>query len=158
MNGKTHKMRRRLSIVALVASIAAVAIPAASAGGKYLGPGSNTVQKRGPYGMYWVPMHRVLGPGLDTVEKRGPYGAYWVRKLPRQSGTEQLTQQEKQYVQGITALTSAQQAAAFGRSVVQQSIQDAAREHGASGFGNTSSLDWKPIFVDYSHLPAQDRP
>jgi hypothetical protein len=80
MNGKTNNIRRRLSIVALAASIAAVAIPAASAGAKYFGPGSNTAEKHGPYGVYWVPMHRVLGPGLNTVQKQGPYGAYWIRK------------------------------------------------------------------------------
>jgi hypothetical protein len=93
MNGNTHKMQRRLSIVALAASIAAVAIPAASAGGKsegvrVLGLGLNTVEKHGPYGAYWVSRgrdrnpvgSRVLGPGLKTVEKRGPYGAYWVPK------------------------------------------------------------------------------
>jgi hypothetical protein len=93
MNGRTHKIRQRLSIVALAASIAVVAIPAASAGGKYeaarvLGPGLNTVEKQGPYGAYWVSRGRdrshvaslVLGPGLNTVEKRGPYGAYWVPK------------------------------------------------------------------------------
>jgi len=93
MNGRTHKMRQRLSIVALAASIAVVAIPAASAGGKYeaarvLGPGLNTVEKHGPYGAYWVSRSRdrnrvgsrVLGPSFNTVEKRGPYGAYWVPK------------------------------------------------------------------------------
>ena len=55
MNGKTHTIRRRLSVIALTASLAAIAIPAANAGG-------------------------VLGPGLNTVEKQGPYGAYWIRK------------------------------------------------------------------------------
>jgi len=88
MNGKTHTIRRRLSVIALAASIAAIAIPAATAGGKQegvrvLGPGLNTVEKQGPYGGYWIRKHgafRVLGPGLGTVEKRGPYGAYWVAK------------------------------------------------------------------------------
>lgn len=88
MNGNTHTIRRRLSVIALTASIAAIAIPAATAGGKdesarVLGPGLNTVEKQGPYGGYWIRRHespRVLGPGLGTVEKRGPYGAYWVSK------------------------------------------------------------------------------
>jgi hypothetical protein len=35
MNGKTNKMRRRLSVLALAVSIAAVAIPAATGGGRY---------------------------------------------------------------------------------------------------------------------------
>ena len=111
MNGKTHKMRRRLSVVALAASLAAVAVPAASAGGKYFGPGSNTVEKHGPYGVYWVPMHRVLGPGLTTVEKRGPYGAYWVRKVPRQPGTEHITSfsLSQRFVKGVGSMAQAQQ-------------------------------------------------
>jgi hypothetical protein len=93
MIGKSNKMRRRLSIVALAASIAAVAIPAASAGdkywggGRYYGPGSTTVEKHGPYGGYWIERIRVLGPGLNTVEKRGPYGAYWVRKNAQSKNT-----------------------------------------------------------------------
>ena len=41
MNGKTHKIRRRFSVVALAASIAVVAAPAATAGG---GVGADTVQ------------------------------------------------------------------------------------------------------------------
>jgi len=88
MTGKTHTIRRRLSVIALTASLAAVAVPAATAGGKHeatrvLGPGLNTVEKQGPYGGYWIRKHeapRVLGPGLNSVEKRGPYGAYWVSK------------------------------------------------------------------------------
>jgi len=82
MNGKTHTIRRRLSAIALTASLAAIAIPAANASG-VLGPGLKTVEKQGPYGGYWIRKHeaaRVLGPGLNTVEKRGPYGAYWVSK------------------------------------------------------------------------------
>ena len=88
MNGTTHKIRRRLSVIALTASLAAIAIPAATAGGKHeairvLAPGRNTVEKQGPYGGYWIRKHeafRVLGPGLNTVEKHGPYGAYWVSR------------------------------------------------------------------------------
>ena len=151
MNGKTHKMRRRLSIVALVASIAAVAIPAASAGGKYFGPSSNTVQKRGPYGVYWVPMHRVLGPSLNAVEKRGPYGAYWVPKLQSRVGYSATHDPASQPPSVTQSQSRVSQSA-------ESILMDAAREHGASGFGNTISLDWKPIVVDYSHLPAQDRP
>jgi hypothetical protein len=93
MNGKTHKIRRRLSVIALTASLAAVAIPAATAGGKHeairvLGPGLNTVEKQGPYGAYWIRKHeaaRVLGASGNTVEKRGPYGAYWVSKAAQEN-------------------------------------------------------------------------
>ena len=89
MNGKTHTIRRGLSVLALGAALAAIAIPAASAQGKQegtrvLGPGLGTLEKQGPYGAYWIRKHqvvaRVLGPGLGTIEKRGPYGAYWVLK------------------------------------------------------------------------------
>jgi hypothetical protein len=144
MNGKTNKMRRRLSVVALAASVAAIAIPAASAGGKYFGPGSNTVEKLGPYGVYWVPMARVLGPGSNTVEKRGPYGAYWVPKLSRQSGSEQLPRADD--------------------GMFREIIQDAAEEHGASGFGNTTQAvrvlkeASSGLAPNYSHLPTEDRP
>ena len=95
MNGKSHKIRRSLSVIALTTSLAAVAIPAATAGGKHetvrvLGPGLNTVEKQGPYGGYWIRKHkaaRVLSPGLSTVEKRGPYGAYWVSKAAQVNQT-----------------------------------------------------------------------
>ncbi len=92
MHGKTHTIRRRLSVIALTASLAAVAIPAANAGG-VLGPGLNTVAKQGPYGAYWIRKHesaRVLGPGLNTVEKRGPYGAYWGSKAAQEQFTPSI--------------------------------------------------------------------
>ena len=95
MNSKAYTIRRRLSVVALAASVAAVAIPAATAGGKHesariIGPGLNSVEKQGPYGAYWIRRHaaiRVLGPGLNTVERQGPYGAYWVSKAAQQNRT-----------------------------------------------------------------------
>jgi hypothetical protein len=181
MNGKTKKMRRRLSIVALAASIAAVAIPAASAGGKYLGPGSNTVEKQGPYGGYWMRKHeatRVLGPSLNTVEKRGPYGAYWVSKAaqenqkftpsvvdrlvgspdPRDTADQGLSEPSMNEVHLYPAFPRADDKA------FREIIQDAAQEHGAAGFGDTnqvvSVLKAAPSVLapDYSHLPEGDRP
>ena len=285
MQGKTHKIRRRLSVIALSASVAAVAIPAATAGGKHeatrvLGPGLNTVEKQGPYGAYWIHKHqvaRVLGPGLDTVEKRGPYGAYWVSRTaqenrnfrpsivdrlvgspdPRESADQRLDEPsmcavhlypcgaadnssstasivdrrlgsqdprdtyrevlgdagfgiQKLKEQDVFAPTAATNAASanwaakgklldvdgqprrdlfenaarehgasgFGQttnqdrvqvtlpraddSTFREILQQAAQEHGAAGFGNgfdlTIGLTWKPVTVDYSHLPQGDRP
>lgn len=156
MNGKTHKMRRRLSVVALAASLAAVAVPAASAGGKYFAPGSNTVEKHGPYGVYWVPMQRVLGPSLNTVEKRGPYGAYWVRKNTQSKNTlvDSSSVVDRQLGSPDPRDSMAGSLLKPGSSI----IQDVASEHGAAGFGNSISVDSKPSSVDYSHLPAEDRP
>jgi hypothetical protein len=149
MNGKTHTIRRRLSIIALTASFAALAIPAANAGGKHpairvLGPGLNTVEKQGPYGAYWIRKRetiRVLGPGLNTVEKRGPYGAYWVSKSAQDVGS-----------QGIVRYPRADD------PMFREIVQEAAQEHGSVGFGNYLDLSWKPRTVDSSLLREADRP
>ena len=207
MNGKTHTIRRRLSVIALTASLAAIAIPAANAGG-VLGPGLNTVEKQGPYGAYWIRKHeaaRVLGPGLNTVEKRGPYGAYWVSKSA-QKLNEPSMDEVHLYPRGSADNDIFKSAALehgangfLGQSTKQvrvnirlpraddpmfrEIVQEAAQEHGATGFGNgldlriglirpvrvtvvrdggdatgsKLSLSWKPVTVDYSHLPQEER-
>jgi hypothetical protein len=179
MNGKTHTIRRRLSVIALTASLAAVAIPAASAGGKYFGPGSNTAEKHGPYGVYWVPMHRVLGPGLNTVEKRGPYGAYWVSKPaqenqtftpsvvdrlvgspdPRDTADQGLNEPSMNEVH----LYPGEMFPRADDKLFREILKDAALEHGAGGFGNvllgqTKTAARQVIAPDYSQLPEGDRP
>jgi hypothetical protein len=167
MNGKTHK-RRRLSVIALAASVAAIAIPAATAGGKHeafrvLGPGLNTVQKQGPYGGYWIRKQeatRVLGPGLNTVEKRGPYGAYWVSKPaqenekftpsvvdrlvgspdPRDTADQGLNEPSMNEVH----LYPGELADVTSRSddVSSQVFRNAGQEHGSNGFlGQTTNQD-----------------
>ena len=193
MNGTTHTIRRRLSGLALAASIAAVAVPAATAApdpGDILGTGivrsqtlnvqdllQSAAQEHGTAGfgnptqaVRVLKAARVLGPGLDTVEKRGPYGAYWIRKHE-----VALVQHQDRLVDDSfrDANVTAKRGSADPADQVnirlpraddpmfREIVQEAAQEHGAAGFGNgldLSSLSWKPVSVDYSHLAQGDRP
>jgi hypothetical protein len=168
MNGKTHTIRRRLSVIALTASLAALAVPAANAAG-VLGPGLNTVQKQGPYGAYWIRKHqaaRVLAPGLNTVEKRGPYGAYWVSKATRDNEPSMsevhlypLASADKFASTAAITAASANWAAKgklldINGQLRRDSFKSSALEHGSNGFlGQTTNEDQGIV-----RLPRADDP
>ena len=122
MNGKTHKIRRRLSIVALAASIAAVAIPAASAGGKYFGPGSNRVEKHGPYGADWVKVRS------DDVSSQV------FRNAGQEHGSNGFLGQTTNQGQVNVMFPRADD------KLFRAIVKEAAQEHGAAGFGNGLDL------------------
>jgi hypothetical protein len=172
MNGKTH-MRRRLSVIALAASIAVVAVPAASAGSGYqagLVPsklGSQDPRETALESQTFSPsvVDRLVGspdPRDSSVQSLNEPSMCAVHLYPCGTadgslGNADVSSQRGQDQGGVR----------FPRAddeTFREIIQVAAQEHGAAGFGNTtqvvSVLKAAPSVLapDYSHLPSEDRP
>jgi hypothetical protein len=157
MNGKTNTMRRRLSVVALAASIAVVAVPAATAGGKYdAGLVPSKLGSPDPRGA--AQENQTFSPSV--IDR-------WVGSPdPRDAITTSLSRNEG--VSSEIFRDASQEHAASGflgqTTNVQKIVRDSAQEHGAAGFGNTTLADRDlhlgsaALAPNYSHLPAEDRP
>ena len=156
MNGTTNKMRRRLSVVALAASIAAVGVPAATAGGGYdagLVPG----KLGSPDPREAAQKSQTFSPSI--VDR-------WIGSPdPRDSGISVL---DAASVDPVILRDAGREHGADGflggTTNDRGIVRDAAQEHGASGFGNTSKAvrvlkaARAALATDYSHLPSEDRP
>jgi hypothetical protein len=178
MNGKTHKMRRRLSVAALAASIAAVAVPAATAGGGYeAGLVPSKLGSPDPHNL--AQKHQAFSPSMidrwiGSPDPRDSAGGVLdepsmdeVHLYPR-GGADESFSTRSDAVSSEILRGAAQEHGASGflgqTTNVREIILDAAQEHGAAGFGNTAEADRyadaasSVLTPDYSHLPSEDRP
>lgn len=108
MNGKTNKMKRRLAIAALAASIAAVTIPAASGSPYRLDPGGS------------------VDGSLSTATRVS--SSEIVREASQEHGANGFNNDDY-----MTQIRVDDQ-----KANAQSINQEAAQEHGAAGFGNVS--------------------
>jgi hypothetical protein len=157
MKGKTNNMKRRLSVVALATSLAAIAVPAASAGGGYQA------------GL--VPTKLGSPDPRDTAQKLEAFSPSVVDRLlgspdPRDSVASIVNEpsmDEVHLYDGSREFRNDGLPRADD-GTFREIIQDAAQEHGAAGFGNATQavrvLRTAPSVLapDYSHLPTEDRP
>jgi hypothetical protein len=153
MKGKTNNMKRRLSVVALATSLAAIAVPAASAGGGYqaglvptkLGSPDprDTAQKLEAFSPSVV--DRLLGspdprdsvasivnePSMDEVHLY-PRGGTGESFSTRSDGISSDILRDAAHEHGASGFLNQ-------TTNVQDILRDAAQEHGAAGFGNVSA-------------------
>jgi hypothetical protein len=151
MKGKTNTTSRRLSLVALAASIAAVAIPAASAGGGYqagLVPsklGSPDPRDTAKTNQTFSPsvIDRQIGSPdpRDAVQKKQTVSNEF-HLYPR-AGVDESFSARSEGVLSEILRDAAQEHGANGflgqTTNARDVIRDAAQEHGAAGFGNVSA-------------------
>ena len=168
MSSKTNKTKRKLSIVVLAASIAIIAIPAATAGGRY------------EAGL--VPSKLGSPDPRDTALQKHTFSPSIVDRLtrspdPRDSAGQGFNEPSMcavhLYPCGVSddepfSVTGSQQQGSVrlprgDDATFREIVREAAQEHGSAGFGNTTGaadlIASRAVAApNYSHLPSEDRP
>jgi len=206
MTGKTHTIKRRLSVIALAASVAAIAIPAAQARNAPVDDwfrdakvtqaqnilvddwfrdgnvNQSLTQSVGAQdnepSMCAVHLYPCGAANHDSLSRTGSVTSEIYRDAGQEHGSNVFLGQTTNQHQVNVRLPRADD------PMFREIVQEAAQEHGATGFGNgldlriglikpvhatvvrdagdatgsRFSLSWKPATVDYSHLPQEDRP